>query len=191
MSSKTSIGTNQAHESFNEAQEDMRNAYGNGAIGALVSGTIWVIASATIHYSSPMHGVWSLFFGGMLIQPLSMAELKILGFRGAHDKSNPLAKLAMEGTFFMLLCIPLAFLLFNQEVRFFFLAMMLIIGGRYLTFNTIYGLKTYWLFGGTLAMSAFLLYYLNVGSAGAAMTGGMIEILFGAYLYRSVSNQHK
>lgn len=191
MSLKSSADLNTIQDSIALAQEDMRIAYGNGAIGALVSGTIWVVASVIVHYSSAMYGMWALFFGGMLIQPLSMAVLKLLGFRGSHHKSNPLGKLALEGTVFMLLCIPLAFLLANQYVSLFFLAMMLIIGGRYLTFNSIYGLKTYWLFGGVLAMSAFLLFYFGVGPGVAALTGGIIEILFGTYLYYTFSNQNK
>ena len=190
MSLKPSTELNQTKDAIAFAQEDMRNAYGNGAIGALVSGTIWVVASAIGNYSSAMYGMWALFFGGMLIQPLSMAMLKLLGFRGNHDKSNPLGKLALEGTVFMLLCIPLAFLLAKQDENLFFLAMMLIIGGRYLTFNSIYGLKTYWLFGGVLALTAFLLFYIGIGPASVAMTGGIIEILFGSYLYYSISKNH-
>lgn len=189
MSLRSTSDLKQAMDALALAQADMRNAYGNGAIGALVSGTIWIIASAIVYYSSAMHGILTLFFGGMLIQPLSLATLKILGFKGSHDKGNPLAKLALEGTVFMLLCISLAFLLSKQDVSLFFLTMMLIIGGRYLTFNTVYGLKTYWLFGGVLAMSAFLLFYFSVGPETGAMCGGLIEILFGSYLFYSFSNQ--
>lgn len=55
-----------------EAQRDMRRAYVNGGVGIFVSGLLWVIAGAVTSYVDLFSGMATLFFGGMLIHPLSL-----------------------------------------------------------------------------------------------------------------------
>jgi hypothetical protein len=170
---------------FRQAQTDMRKGYANGSIGIIVSGTIWLISAATSYIYSPTQAIWVLFIGGMFIYPVGVLLSKVMGVTGAHTKGNLLGNLAMEGTIFMLMCLPLAFVLSLQQPEWFFQSMLLIIGGRYLTFASIYGLKIYWILGGILGVAGYLLFYFGVPSFGSLLTGSFIEISFGVLMFLS------
>ena len=117
------------------------------------------------------------------IHPLSVFLAKTLRLSGTHTKGNPLGNLAMEGTIFMIMCLPLAFGLSLQHSEWFFQAMLMIIGGRYLTFASIYGNRLYWILGAVLGFAAYLLFRFKVQSFGSAMTGSLIEITFGLFMF--------
>ncbi|WP_220473383.1 DUF7010 family protein [Flagellimonas lutimaris] len=167
------------------AQADLRRGYADGALGVLASGTVWMAAALVAFLVSSQTAIWTLFFGGMLIHPLGLLMAKLVGVPGSHSKQNPLGKLIMEGTIFMLMCIPLALLLSLQNHAWFFQGMLLIIGGRYLTFATLYGIKTYWILGAVLGAAAFALFFFNGNPAISALSGSMIEIGFGIFLFLS------
>jgi len=172
-------------DSISNAQADLRKGYANGSLGILASGTVWMAAALTAFLVSSQTAIWTLFFGGMLIHPFGLLLAKLVGITGSHSKQNPLGKLIMEGTFFMLMCIPLALLLSLQEHAWFFQGMLLIIGGRYLTFASLYGIKTYWILGGVLGVSAFALFFLNGNPAISALSGSIIELGFGVFMFLS------
>ncbi|RAU83435.1 hypothetical protein DP923_05395 [Pontibacter arcticus] len=157
----------------------MRTAYLHGYPGVIVSGSVWLVSALVALFVSPEKAVWALLIGGVLIYPLSMLLDKILGAPGAHNPSNPLGKLAMEGTVFMIMCIPLAFGLSFYKIEWFFQGMLLIIGGRYLHFATLYGLKIYWALGIGLGIAAYALLVMNASSHTTLLVGATIEILFG------------
>jgi hypothetical protein len=166
-------------QSIAEAQKDMRAAYMGGASGAIASATAWLVAAIVAATVGSMAGVWTLFFGGMLIFPFSLLLCKVLGRSGKHNKDNPLAALALEGTIWMLLCIVVAIALAYYRVEWFFPAMLLVIGGRYLTFATLYGMKIYWAFGATLASFAALLVIIEASVPAGAFAGALIEYIYG------------
>lgn len=166
-------------DTFSQAQSDMCKSYGNGSIGIIVSGFIWLLCAAIAYQNPPKQVVWILLIGGMLIHPLSILLNKVIGLNGKHEKGNPLRNLAMEGTLFMIMCLPLAFGLSLQNVEWFFQGMLLIIGGRYLTFASIFGIRLYWILGAVLGVAAYLLFYFKVQSFGSLLTGSLIEISFG------------
>ncbi len=170
-------------DSLSSAQSDLRQGYADGALGVLASGSVWLAAALVAFYESSQTAIWTLFFGGMLIHPIGLLMAKLLGASGSHSKQNPLGKLAMEGTIFMLMCIPLALLLSLQNHAWFFQGMFLIIGGRYLTFSTLYGIKTYWVLGGLLGVAAIILFYLKVSSGFSGLTGALVEIGFSIFLF--------
>lgn len=167
------------------AQADLRKGYANGSLGIIASGTVWMVAALVAFLVSSQTAIWTLFFGGMLIHPLGLLMAKLIGVPGSHSKQNPLGKLIMEGTIFMLMCIPLALLLSLQDHAWFFQGMLLIIGGRYLTFTTLYGIKTYWILGGILGAASFALFLLKASPAISALTGSIIEIGLGAFMFFS------
>jgi hypothetical protein len=107
----------------------------------------------------------------------------LLGRPGSHTKGNPLAPLALEGTVWLLMGIAVAFLASMHRTEFFFIAMLLTIGGRYFTFATLYGMKLYWICGGTLATAGFALFALGADTAVAALTGGILELTFAAWVF--------
>ena len=170
-------------ENIKEAQLEMRNKHMYGATGVVVSGLMWLLSGLVAYNDSPTHAVWTLLVGGALIHPVSTVFNKILGVTGTASKDNALNNLAIEGTFFMLLCIPLAYGLSLQRTEWFFQSMLLIIGGRYLTFNTIYGNKLFWILGATLGVIAYVLFSLRSQSYISALVGSVIEISYGFFIY--------
>lgn len=169
-------------DTISQAQADMSKGYANGAGGMIVSGLIWLTAAIVSFKFSDKQAVWTLLIGGMFIFPISVLACKLMSISGTHTKGNPLGSLAMEGTIFMIVCLPLAYGLSLQHTEWFFQGMLLIIGGRYLTFATIYGNKLYWVLGGLLVMAAYLLFSFKVQCFGSALTGAAIEIIFGLFM---------
>lgn len=175
--------TNSNIDTIKQAQTDMCKAYADGSIGILVSGFVWLTSAMVIYQVGPKQGIWALLFGGMLIYPLSEIIKKAIGINTTHAKGNPLGNLALEGTLFMIMCLPLAFFLSLQHPEWFFLAMLMIIGGRYLTFATIYGKKHYWILGAALGIASYLLYNFKTLPFTCAITGSSIEIIFGVFMF--------
>ncbi|MBP0612365.1 hypothetical protein J8J42_04805 [Chryseobacterium sp. cx-311] len=108
-----------------------------------------------------------------------------------YESDYPLGKSAMEGTVWMLMCIPMAFGLSLVRPEWFFQGMLLIIGGRYLTFATLYGMKVYWLLGAVLGAAAFVLFALQAGAFYSALAGALIEIIVGTVLYIQFRKQRE
>jgi hypothetical protein len=166
-----------------DAQSDMREGYYGGAPGIISSGTVWLVAAFVTLLVSPRAGILTLIFGGMLIFPASVLLCKALNCAGTHRKGNPLAPLAIAGTIWMVLSIPIAVGAALFRIEWFFPAMLLVIGSRYLTFPTLYGTRTYWLFGGVLVAAG-----VGLGIPGAsvflgALTGALVEYAFGAAIF--------
>ena len=172
------------------AQTDMCKGYAKGSIGILVSGFIWLISSIISYQYSAEQAVWSLLIGGVFIHPVGILLSKVIGLSGSHSKGNPLGNLAMEGTIFMIMCLPIAFGLSLQYAEWFFQGMLLIIGGRYLTFASIYGSRLYWVLGASLGVAAYLLFYFKVQSFGSLLTGSLIEISFGLFMFFSFRREN-
>lgn len=161
-----------------EAQVDMRQGYCSGGTGVLASAIAWSVAAGVAVFGSAQNAVWALLVGGMLIHPVAVLICKLLGARGAHSKGNPLGQLAGASTAWLIFCLPLAYALGQQELGWFFPAMLLIIGGRYLVFATVYGMRLYWALGLVLAAAGFVLGYLAAPAHVAAVTGAAIEAAF-------------
>lgn len=168
---------------LSEAQADMRRAYFDGATGVVTSATAWLAASVASFASTPKAAIVTLLIGGMFIFPLSVALSKVLGRKGAHAKGNPLAALAMSGTVWMLLAIPVAYGASLYRVEWFFPAMLVTIGGRYLTFATLYGLRIYLGLGAALSVAGIALVLLKLPFTFGALAGAVIEFAFGAALF--------
>lgn len=174
-----------------DAQDDMRNGYGYGAIGVFVSGTVWLLSSLMANAHSSERAIWTLIIGGIFIFPLATLIGKLIGIKGGHHQDNPLGKLAMEGTIWMIMCIPLAYGLSLNKAEWFFQGMLLIIAGRYLTFASIYGIRIYWVLGTILGLAAYTLFKMEAGDFRSALTGGLIEIIFGIVIYGLYKNDKK
>jgi hypothetical protein len=138
--------------------------------------------------SSPGTAIAALLIGGILIYPVSVILAKALGRPGSHTRGNPLGALALEGTFFLLLAIPLAYAVSLYRVEWFFPAMLLLIGGRYLTFTTIYGMRLYWACGAALALAGFLVVLSRAPVPVGAFGGALVEYIFAAVAFAAVQN---
>jgi len=168
---------------LDESRQDMRTAHAGGATGLLASALAWLIAALVAAGPTPQHAVIALFIAGCFIYPVSVLFAKAIGRTGAHRKGNPLAPLAVEGTILMMMGLPLAYVVSLHRLEFFFPAMMLIIGGRYLTFATLYGLKVYWVVGGVLAVAAYGVAALHASVQAGAFTGAAVESVFAVVVF--------
>jgi hypothetical protein len=164
--------------SISEAQTDMRQGYCSGGAGILASALAWSVAAGVAISGSVQKSIWALLIGGMLIHPFSVLICKLLRARGTHTKGNPLGELAGASTFWLIFCLPLAYALSLHEPRWFFPAMLLVIGGRYLVFATLYGMRLYWALGLTLAAAGIALGYLTAPAHVAVTTGAALEAVF-------------
>lgn len=165
-----------------DLQRDMRDAYAGGGPGMFASALAWLTAGAVALQVSPERAVLALFAGGMLIHPVGVLLARVLGHRGQHSHGNPLGTLALETTVWLVLSMPLAYVVSLYRVDLFFPAMLLVIGGRYATFATVYGSRVYWACGGALVAAAYALAALRVAPAAAAFTGAGIEAAFAVWI---------
>ena len=166
-----------------QAQADMRHAFFGGATGVVASALAWLIAALAAWLVHPRGGIAALFIGGMLIHPAAVLLSKLLGRPGAHTPGNPLARLAIESTVWLILAIAVAFIAALQRAEWFFVALLLTIGGRYFVFATLYGLRVYWICGAVLALAGFALGMLQASAEIVALAGGLIELTFATVIF--------
>lgn len=161
-----------------QAQTDMRQGYYSGGPGIFASALAWTAAAGTAAMGWPGQAVWVLLIGGALIVPVGFLICRLFGARGAHTKGNPLGSLAGASTFWLIFLLPLAYVLGIYNSGWFFAAMLLIIGGRYLVFATLYGMRLYWILGLSLAAAGFLSGALDATATLGASAGAALELVF-------------
>lgn len=66
------------------------------------------------------------------------------------------------------------------RLEWFFPAVLLVIGGRYLTFQTLYGLRAYWACGAALCAAGLALGIVGAPVAVGAFAGGAVELVTAA-----------
>jgi hypothetical protein len=166
-----------------DAQREMRFAYYGGAPGMLTSAAVWLTAGIVSLLVSPERAVWTLFIGGMFIHPVSVLLTKAMGRPGNHTPGNPFGALALASTFWLILSCPLAYSVSLLRIEWFFPAMLFVIGGRYLTFSTIFGDRFYWVCGAALAIAGYLLAQAHASPQLGAFTGAAIEAAFAVFIF--------
>lgn len=164
---------------FVAAQQDMRTAYLGGAPGLFVSGSVWAIAGLVCLRHSPQAAVWALYAGGVMIHPVSALLTRALGRPARHQAGNPLGMLAFATTIWMIMMLALVYGIALWRIELFFPAMLFVIGGRYLTFATLFGRKLFWACGAVLALAGYALAARHAMPAAGAFTGAAVEIAFG------------
>ena len=169
-----------------EAQRDMRAGYVGGAPGMFASALVWLAAGLVAVQVSPQRAVVALFVGGVLIHPIGVLLARALGRTGQHTHGNPLGQLALETTAWLVLSMPLAYAVSLVRMDLFFPAMLLVIGGRYTTFATIFGRRVFWACGGALVAAAYALASLNATPATGAFTGAAIEAVFAVVIAATI-----
>lgn len=165
------------------AQADMRFGYYSGAAGVLASSAAWLTAALVAWQGSPRQAVWVLFAGGVLIHPVGVLIAKVLGRPGRHTPGNPLASLAFATTLWLIFSLPLAYAASMLHLEWFFPAMLLVIGGRYLTFHVLFGLRIYWALGLALAAAGYGLGRAGADPAVSAFAGAAIEFVFAVAVF--------
>ena len=172
-----------------DAQREMRLAYYGGAPGMLASAMVWLTAGIVCLLLSPERAVWTLLIGGMFIHPVSVLLTKALGRPGKHTPGNPFGALAMATTFWLILSCVLAYVVSLQHIEWFFPAMLFVIGGRYLTFQTMFGDRIYWVCGAVLVVAGYLLAQAHASPQLGAFAGAAIESMFAIAIFASARRE--
>lgn len=167
---------------FVEAQADMRRAYHCGGPGVLVSGLVWGTACAIAYTMDARAAMVALWLGGMAIHPLAVLVCQLIRTGSGKTSGNKLATLAMESTVILILGVFLAYALSLHRTELFFSAMLVVIGGRYLVFQTLFGLRLYWVLGGLLAALGIMFCMDSSTSVRTLLVGAGVELGFGILL---------
>lgn len=147
------------------------------------SALAWLVAGVVANQDSASSAVLALFAGGMLIHPVGVLLCKALGRSGKHANTNPLGALALESTGWLILCLPITYAVSQFNVKWFFPAMLLVIGGRYFTFRTLFGLRIYWTVGAVLAVAGYFLAVSKSQPHVAAFAGAAMEAAFAMAIF--------
>ena len=174
---------------FEEAQKDMRNAYLGGGSGILISSLVWLTAGILAIYTSKQTSIIVFFVGGMLIHPVGILIGKLFKRSGKHSKGNPLGKLAMESTVILFIGLYFVYFLFQTQPNWLYPIMLMIIGVRYLIFQSIYGLKIYWILGSILIVAGFAGLNSNQSFYAFGIIGGIIELIFSILIIQKNKNE--
>ena len=181
----------------------MRFGYAGGAPGLLASALVWFAAAGVAARTSGFHdsvdsvalagsiqpAVLTLFGGGALIHPAAVLGARALGRPGAHTPANPLGRLALETTGLLFCGLAIAYGVARVAPAAFFPAMLLVIGGRYLTFATLYGLRHYWACGAALAIAGGTLAATGAPMVAGALGGALIELAFAALVFAAIRHE--
>jgi hypothetical protein len=133
------------------AQAENRRSFVGGGPGVVVSGLVWLAAAVTLQQAGVKPGFAALFFGGMLIAPVSTAVVRAIFRRAAPARENALAAIGFETVFSLIASLLAAWLLMASAPDFVFPVAAMAIGARYFTFATLYGSKLYYALGGAIA----------------------------------------
>lgn len=161
----------------------MRSAYLSGAPGMLASALAWGIAGCVATWVSPQRAVWALFICGVFIHPVGVLMARAFGRTGRHAPDNPLGALAMATTIWMIMMLPLTYGISLLRIELFFPAMLFVIGGRYLCFQTLHGIRLYWVCGAVLTLAGYGLVKLHAPIALGGFAGAAIECVFACILF--------
>ncbi len=167
-----------------DSQREMRAAFLGGFAGQLISGLIWLLASAVSLWIAPRYGMALLFFGSMFIFPLTQGLIRLLGRPGKVSPTNGLWHLGTQTAF----TVPINFLLVGAATLYrehwFFPAAMIVVGAHYLPFVTLYGMRMFYILAALLIFAGTGLGFYGpaVFSLGGWFTG-VVLIVF-AFLGR-------
>jgi hypothetical protein len=161
-----------------ESQREMRTAFLGGFAGQLVSGLIWAAAAVLSTFAAPRIGMLVLFFGSMLIFPLTQALLRLIGRPAKASPENGLWQLGAQVAF----TVPLNFLLVGAATLYretwFFPAAMIVVGSHYLPFLTLYGMRMFAILAALLVVGGgyLALYGPPIFSLGGWLTAALLMI---------------
>lgn len=162
----------------------MVKAYMGGATGVLVSGIVWSCTAVVSFLHTNSSAMAVLIIGGMFIFPVSVMLDSLSGRSGKHSPDNPLRFLAIENLGILFAGIFISFVLSLHKEALFFPCMLLIIGARYMLFQSLYGTKIYWALGIVLMIPGFALLALPTPAHISAAIGGITELVFFVVLFK-------
>lgn len=167
------------------AQEEVRTIYHGGFLGPLIAAGVWGAAALAADAAGVGTGAAVLFFGGMLIFPLSMIGNRLLGERADLPAGHPMRGLAMQSAFGMVAGLLAAWLLASVVPGSFFPLATVVVGAHYFTFMHLYGDALFLVFG-AVQVAVGLLGLVNGTPAtlAAAAMAGLLLVMSASLLVR-------
>lgn len=164
------------------AQSQARYFCLRGGTGAVTSGLVWLAAAIVASYYGLDKGFIVLFFGGMLIFPLSTVVDKFIFKRPSLVSGHPSGQIAIESIFPMIGMLFAAWLFLPLRPEFVFPLAAIAIGTRYFGFRTIYGDFSYWILGAAITLiGALSIIFKQPSSELVPFLVAIIEIVFGIW----------
>ncbi len=167
---------------FFEAQRDIRRAYVGGGPGVLVSAIIWLTAALTQHSRGTAFAFAVLFFGGMLIFPLSTLLSRAVFHREKEAPGNSLGMTALESTIAMIGGLFAAWLFLAFKAALVFPLAAIAVGTHYAVFKTVYGDGLFWALGAIITAIGLLEIFIAPMPGGVALLVAAVEFIFGIIL---------
>jgi hypothetical protein len=168
---------------FATAQAQLRDSYVRGGPGAIVSGVVWLAAAVATSRSTITTGFAVLFFGGILIFPISLLLVRSIWGRSPPSRGNPGERAVVETVFPMIGGLFAAWLMLPYRPDWVFPLSALAVGAHYFGFRTAYGDATYWVLGAVMCLMGIAAVLLGLpGQASFACLIAATEVLFGAWL---------
>jgi hypothetical protein len=171
------------------AQAELRRSYLGGGVGAIVSGMVWLIASLATHLRGLEIGFPVLFFGGMLIFPMSELIERLVLKLPKPSKDNPGGRTVVETVPAMIALLLVAWLLLPTRPEIVFPLAAIAVGTHYFGFRTAYGDSLYWGLAVVLcAIGSLAIFVGQPHGLGVPIAVGLAEIVFGiVFIARSRS----
>lgn len=172
------------------SQKTMCQNYIGGGPGVFVSGCVWLVAAGVCGFHNVKAGMLALFIGGMLIVPLSGLIEKRLQAPHPPKPDAKLTRLALMTLPLLFGGLYLGYVMSSERPALFFAIVAMAIGLRYIIFERVYGLKTFWFLGSAL-IGAGLWGYLDsqTDAVHLASIVGLIEVCVGMWLTKQKSTQ--
>jgi hypothetical protein len=165
-----------------DAQHDLSRAYVGGGPGVVVSGLVWLMAAGVLYIQGVGAAFAALFFGGMLIFPLSKLVCRFLFRRENESPSNPFGMTVLECTIAMIGGFFAAWLFLASNPALVFPLAAIAVGTHYFAFKTAYGDRLFWLVGTFVTAIGLGDIYLSQIAGSTALLVAVTEIVFGVAL---------
>lgn len=158
-----------------------------GIPGVFVSGVAWLISGLVCLVASESYAIAAFFIGGVAIYPVSTWVCQKFLSLDPPSSKNPLNRLGLESTAVLFMGLFLAYFGRAQSPGYFFNTMLMTIGVRYLLFQTVYGVRIYWILGLLLSYTGLALFiFQNSWLPLGGLAGGVIEIGIAIYMFRTL-----
>lgn len=160
-----------------EAQAEICRSFVGGGPGVMVSGLVWLAAAFAEQERGVAFGFAVLFFGGMLIFPLSLMASRLIFRRAATQPGNGLTQIAIESTIAMIGGLFAAFLMLQYAPDYVMPLAALAVGTHYFAFRTLYGNVIFVVLGAIISALA-----LNAALGWLALPIGLMWCVAGVEL---------
>jgi len=172
-----------------DAQRDLRRVYVGGFHGQLVSGAVWLLAAAATTWVSAAAGTAALWFGGMLIFPLTTLALRASGRPASLGRDHPFTGLATQIAFTVPIGLLVVIALAADRPDLLFPAAMIVVGAHYLPFVFLYGMPLYAALASVLVLGGVALgvWAPGAGVIGAWCTGA--ALILAAFALRRAARE--